>query len=279
MRELTMHELDLVSGGLDGDDEEIVVNGYRPPSYPSFTNPGSGYYPSNPSSNYGGGGSSPGTIDSSFAGFHLHTTVTNMTAEQQNAYNHLHDRLNALDARVQAMPNNEVMNIKLSDGSFRTITGAEVKSLWSNYSIMVDSGPYANGTSRGASTDANGITHFDANLLTSYIHTADPAAYQDKSADYLIFHELSHNTAAGKAENSYDSAHMTKDANGSYAASEKLANTIADAIEANIGSSPLYNATYGYDSANTGFYTPSSYSGGGSGGGVTNNGGTRTQIP
>lgn len=284
MRDLTIEELALVSGGDNQDSEDIIVNGHRvkpspPPPTPIYFFPPDSPSPPPPYSGGGGGGAHTPTptppADTSYAGTHLHVKVTNLTAEQQHAINVLHDRMNNDYAKVQGMDDNATMTIKSSDGIERTVTGAEAKSLFANMQVQIDPAgtPQRNGTARGSSTDANGITHFNIDLVNGpngYINSSDSQEYQNNSADYLLFHELAHNTTAGKAENAYEDAHATKDGYGAYPDNEKFANTIADAIEKFITLNPLYTATYGYDSSNPGFSVPApapAPSEGGGGGG------------
>ncbi|MBW6527219.1 hypothetical protein KZ813_10245 [Sphingomonas sp. RHCKR7] len=91
------------------------------------------------------------------------------------------------------------------------------------------------------------MTHFSMDTLTGYQARSPDSSEKDKSFDYLILHELAHNTEAGKAENEWQTKNGTNDADGYYLGNEVLANSLAKAIEDDVGLKPLSSPTYGYD--------------------------------
>ncbi|MHC9419455.1 hypothetical protein ACYZX9_12765 [Sphingomonas citri] len=169
-------------------------------------------------------------------------------------------QIDNIDSRMSKLADNKVLSVHLSDGSTKNVTGAEVKKLWSNARFQIDPAgtPYPNGTSRGASKDENGVTHFAVDLLQSYAPAGTEQSYTDKAMAYVILHDLSHNTEAGTAENIWQSQNGTKDQYGSYPNNEKIANSIAKAIEIEIDLDPLTTVNYGYDESSTHFADPSS---------------------
>jgi hypothetical protein len=262
MRELTNLELDYVCGGYD-DGEDIVVIGYPDPGTPWV--PYSPYYPNNPTPPYGGGSGpapapAPAPAPSPYSvGAHT-VDISHLTAplspDQQAALTAMKAELANMDSKIAALPNNAVVTILESDGvTTLTVTGAQAKTLWASEKFEIDPVGTAqgNGSNRGASTDGSGVTHYNIDNLTGY-YTSSGAA----GIDYLLLHELSHNTAAGMAESAYEAAHATQNADHTYPDNEAFANGIYAAIANSIGIPTIntnYPGNYGNE-ATSGFVTP-----------------------
>lgn len=185
--------------------------------------------------------------------------INNPTQDEQRIINAFKGQINNVGSRMSKLADKKVLSVHLSDGSTKDVTGAEVKKLWSNAKFQIDPAgtPYPNGTSRGASKDENGVTHFAVDLLQSYAPAGTEQSYTDKAMAYVILHDISHNTEAGTAENLWQSKNGTKDQYGSYPNNEKIANSIAKAIEIEIGLDPLATVNYDYDERSTHFADPS----------------------
>lgn len=160
-------------------------------------------------------------------------------------------RINHNDKIMPKLKDEMTLTAPLSDGSTKEVTGKEVQGLWSAMKIQIDpkGTPYPNGTGSGASTDANGVTHFAVDTLQDYMRSNYSDNENDSRADYLLFHEIAHNTQAGKAENSWECEHGQKDEKKYYPDNEKFSNSLARSIEKVIGDTPVKNPSYDYDSS------------------------------
>lgn len=149
--------------------------------------------------------------------------INNPTQDEQRIINAFKGQINNVGSRMSKLADKKVLSVHLSDGSTKDVTGAEVKKLWSNAKFQIDPAgtPYPNGTSRGASKDENGVTHFAVDLLQSYAPAGTEQSYTDKAMAYVILHDISHNTEAGTAENLWQSKNGTKDQYGPYPNNER----------------------------------------------------------
>ncbi|QXT34379.1 hypothetical protein KV697_11130 [Sphingomonas sanguinis] len=286
MRDLTIAELELISGGYD-NGEDIVVTGspYHPPYYqPPYYYQPPGYYPPTSPPYYGGGGSNPPpavTIPESFnVGVHhvdtSHLTVP-LTAEQKKALDDWKTSIANDDAAINALPDNAVVRVKDdSAAGYHNVLASELKSLWSkmNFTLEDQGHVYPNGTTRGESDYNNGSpkVSFNVDLIAGY-------AKNTGGLDYVALHELGHLSSvardqinAANADGVWTSAETTR--------REQIANDTAKAITDYSRMTPLSNPGYGYSPDASGFSTPapSGGSGGGVGGGGGRGGGGREQI-
>lgn len=84
--------------------------------------------------------------------------------DQKRVIGILKNQINAMDSQISKIDDKKELSVKLSNGKTKTVTGAEVKKLWSALKIQIDdpaNANYPNGSGIGASTDKNGVTHFN----------------------------------------------------------------------------------------------------------------------
>lgn len=277
MRELTLEELELISGGsVTTEIDEIVVvgdgGGDDGGDWGDWGDWGDDWY----DGDYGDGGGGDGGGDTAppeppadTASVDVDVQITRpLTASEQQAVNDLKTAVAAADAAIRAIPDNA--RVTLTDGT--VVTGAELKDAWSktDFQIVENGTPFANGSGRGEA-DWNGgdpVVRSTIGNLEGY------NAHGQAGMNYLVLHELAHFAEAQR--NGLAQAH----ADGTYSEAERLdherdANDIARAI-ANQGGIPILTGPGdGYSPSNPGFTTPPPPSGGGGGGG---GGGGNTQL-
>lgn len=267
MRELTLDELEYISGG---DDETIVVTGtrypppYYPPPYYYYPPP---YYP--PYYGGGGGGYSPPPPPPPPPDADSHDTTVNLdestlTADEKQALADFKASVARADAWVKALPDNA--QLRLDNGQI--VTGAEVKAAWAKTDFVINPAGtnYANNSYRGEA-DYNGgdpVVRINIDVLNGYNNHAG-------GSDYLVLHEIAHLTADQRSNLSS----VTNDSDGyteaDRTAHERMANDIARAVTTWNGGTVMANPGDGYSTSNPTFQVPPPPppppSGGGGGGG------------
>lgn len=211
MRDLTAAELELISGGYDGNSEDIVVTGTPyPPSYPPYVYPPGNYYPSPPGTP--GYGSGPAPSDEA-----IHQVTTGvldhaLTAPEQELITNLNNSIAKVGAWVANIPSNAYVLLENGD----LVTGAEVKAAWAKTDFVVNKTGYVyNAGTPQASTNSearwnNGdpVVSINLNMLNDYnLH--------DGGMDYLVLHEVAHLTPDQRFD-------YTNKLNGGYTSAEAL---------------------------------------------------------
>ena len=264
MRELTLTELELVSGGNNSDVtevDEIVVIGDRGDGGGDWGDWGDwGDYGDYGDYGDGGGGAQGDADDGSTpppdeASIDVTVNIERpLTAEEEAAINKLKEIRTEITNKINSIPNNEF--ITLADGS--KVSGAELKQLWSKTDFIINEigTEYDNKTTRGEA-DFNGgdpKISFNIDILKGY-------ADSPGGVTYAALHELGHITGAGQNHN-----------NSGSPINEQVANDIARAIAHELGMVILSNPLGGGYSTTTPllFNEPSTSGGGGGGGGGGN---------
>ena len=260
MRELTLSELELVSGGNNSsvtDVDEIVVIG----------NPGGGgggdwgdwgdWGDQGDYGDGGGGGGGDAGPPADEASVDVDTSNINrpLTADEQKAVDDLKDAINKTTATINALSDTAL--VTLSDGS--TVSGRELKDIWAKTDFVINEigTTYANGTTRGESDYNNGDPKFSFNIDIVQNYSG-----LHGGAEYLVLHELAHATATGRAHNA-----------ASATDNEQVANDIARAI-ANAGGMDIVGSPNGGGYSTSAPLTFSQPAGSGSSGGGSSGGGS-----
>lgn len=251
-RDLSNDELSLVFGGTD----TIVVNGYRD------TFDWSAYYFYFFDNGYAGGDGSGGG-DSGGGGdpveppppadTDVHDVTVKVTGpltpEQQKGVDDLKAAVARADAAIQAIPDNA--RIALPDGS--VVTGAELKAAWAktDFEVVDNNYPFANGSGRGEADYNNG----DPMVRTTINNLMGYDAHGAAGMNYLVLHEVAHfmqtqrdDLVAANADGSYSEAERH--------AHEQEANDIAQAIAQTGGLDILTSPGDGYSGSGQSFSVP-----------------------
>lgn len=232
MRELTQEELNLISGGYNWDNEDIVVTGnpYYPsqPGFPYFPGGGPSYpsYPSYPG--YGGGpppypvgqGTSFGDVTSEQTGAQADAFVADFKAAGEN-----------IEAKANATAN---QTFTTADG--KTFNLSDWKNIFTGFDFNFVNRPFAEGTGGQSFADHADIgNNFFGN-------------YGDDTQNWLIIHETAHQLQVSKdynqmQYNAYMAANGNNPANwfGSdqFKASEAYNNQLVNQIAGAIGVSTI----------------------------------------
>ncbi|WP_420607364.1 hypothetical protein [Novosphingopyxis sp.] len=263
MRELTLEEQELISGGSTTDEIVVTADGGGDGGgdwgdwgdwgdYGDYGDYGDG----------GGGDTGPPPPPPPAADSDSHDVMVNftrpLTADEQAALTDLQNSITKADTWINNIPDDATLTLQNGD----VLTGAQLKSAWANTDFQINEvgTSYQNGTTLGQA-DYNG-----GNPLVSYnIDTVN--GYNDSTGgtDYLVLHEISHLTSEQRT--SYEGYHS----DGSYTenerhAHEQMANDIARAVADYNHGTPLTNPGDGYSAGHPTFQMPSPPAGGGSGG-------------
>lgn len=163
-----------------------------------------------------------------------------LTASEQQVLQNLQNAISAVDAAIRSLADNA--RITLYDGS--TVTGAELKALWSKTDFTVNPDNTYYGTTNPQNRGAAILNGGDPQVFVNMWVLTDYAAHPDNSGlNYFVGHELGHLTQANQNHDG-----TAPDAAMRY---EQMANDISRAIANSAGISVLPSEgtsapTYGY---------------------------------
>ncbi len=167
--------------------------------------------------------------------------------DAQQAQRALQDRANALDKKVNALKDDQ--KVVMKDGT--VLTGKQVKDAWNSTTIKITDttenyGPNSGGANYGQ------IAEVRVDTALGYLK------FGDAGANFLLLHELAHNTSAGVASSSANWSDWGKSGGSPndvygykmskwFRNNERMANRIAKGVADSIDEPILGNPTFGYD--------------------------------
>lgn len=241
MRELTSLEIDMVSGGDGGD---IVVVG---PHYGSLDPNTSG----------------PNKIMIAQAIASQNLEKNHSKHAVNNSSNHSADvdkALNGIKSALTSAMGSEVYspkNITLSDGS--VLHAGEIVDYLSRLQFEAVDTVFGNGRAGANTIGADGLIHVQINVDQLLTYSGMP---NNQGLNYLVFHEIAHDTPSGRAENDAmwqhylqqpgvsDMTEAQKAQNYSnsleFVTNEKWANTDGQLMATALNMKDIPNPTYGF---------------------------------